>query len=216
VSETSGDASCVRVVYHPSNDHSTLAEIQRKVVKRGKRSTISQLLHVRRDKEMTTAWKLDLNKFLHFFNVLSAVHRYLWPLLTFSSQTKLGTNTHTTIPDIRHDVANIHTVVSDVHCNTSNTNTTVSEVRNGITSTRTIASSAHRHMLKSCGDADSQNRPVSTTRTLSPTDGLPLPRLTLGQRPQLQMNSLSNISIQCTWRIIGKFARNHSQCSLRR
>jgi len=164
---------------------------------------------------MTTAWKLDLNKFLHLFNVLSAVHRYLWPLLTFS-QTKLGTNTHTTIPGIRHDVANTHTVVSDVHCNASNTNTTVSEVRNGITNTRTIGYGAHRHMLKSCEDTDSRNRLVSTTRTLPPTDGLPLPRLTLGQRPQLQMNSMSNISIQCTWGITGKFARNHSRCSLRR
>jgi hypothetical protein len=50
-------------------DRSTLGEIQREIIKKGKRSAVSRLLHAKNDKEMIAAWKLDLNKILLIFNV---------------------------------------------------------------------------------------------------------------------------------------------------
>jgi hypothetical protein len=49
----------------------TLAEIQGKVVKRGKRNHVSRLFHAKNDKEAIAAWRQDLNKILHIFNVRS-------------------------------------------------------------------------------------------------------------------------------------------------
>ena len=54
-------------------DRSTLADIQRKVIKKGKRNAISRLIHAKNDKEMIAAWKSDLNKILLVFNVRSVV-----------------------------------------------------------------------------------------------------------------------------------------------
>ena len=54
-------------------DRSTLAEIQRKIIKKGKRNPVARLLHAKNDKELIAAWKLDLNKILLIFNVRSVV-----------------------------------------------------------------------------------------------------------------------------------------------
>jgi hypothetical protein len=54
-------------------DRSILAEIQRKIIEKGKRNPVSRLLHAKNDKEMIAAWKSDLNKILLVFNVRSVV-----------------------------------------------------------------------------------------------------------------------------------------------
>jgi hypothetical protein len=54
-------------------DHSMLAEIQREIIKKGKRNVVSRLLHAKIDKETIAAWKSDLNKILLVFNVSSVV-----------------------------------------------------------------------------------------------------------------------------------------------
>jgi hypothetical protein len=54
-------------------DRSTLAEIQRKIIRKGKRNAVTRLLHAKNDKETIAAWKLDLNKILLIFNVRSVV-----------------------------------------------------------------------------------------------------------------------------------------------
>jgi hypothetical protein len=51
----------------------TLAEIQSKVIEKGKRNVVSRLFHVKSDKETIAAWKSDLNKILLVFNVRSVV-----------------------------------------------------------------------------------------------------------------------------------------------
>jgi hypothetical protein len=72
---------------------STLAEIQRKIIKKGKRNMVSRLLHAKKDREMITAWKSDLTKILLVFNVRSvAVVRLL---LTIHFQTEFALNTQT-------------------------------------------------------------------------------------------------------------------------
>ena len=62
---------------------------------------------------MTSAWKSDLNRVLHVFNVCSATS--VWPPLTVHSQTELSMNTHIVVTDIRQDVVNTRTIVSDIH-----------------------------------------------------------------------------------------------------
>jgi predicted YcjX-like family ATPase len=52
-------------------DRSTLGEIQEKVIKKGKRNTVSRLFHAKIDKETIAAWKSDLGKVLLIFNVRS-------------------------------------------------------------------------------------------------------------------------------------------------
>ena len=47
----------------------TLAEIQRKVVKQGKRNVASRLVHAKGDKGKIVAWTQDLLRVLNIFNV---------------------------------------------------------------------------------------------------------------------------------------------------
>ena len=51
--------------------HSTLAEIQRKIIKKSKRNSVCRLLYAKSDKEMIAGWKSDLSKILLVFNVRS-------------------------------------------------------------------------------------------------------------------------------------------------
>jgi hypothetical protein len=94
-------------------DRSMLAEIQKKIVEKGKRNSASRLLHAKNDKEMIAAWKSDLNKVLLVFNVRSVVA--VWLPITDYSQTELALNTHTIVSGMDHNVANTHTMVSDIH-----------------------------------------------------------------------------------------------------
>ena len=50
-------------------DRRTLAEVQRKVNKQGKRNTVSRFLHAKDDKDKIIAWKQDLVRVLNVFTV---------------------------------------------------------------------------------------------------------------------------------------------------
>ena len=54
-----------------SVDRRTVAEIERKIVEQGQRNVFSRFFHAKEDKEAMAAWKLDLNRILHIFNVCS-------------------------------------------------------------------------------------------------------------------------------------------------
>jgi len=95
----------------PLNPRS-VAEIQKNIVKRGKRSPVSRLFHAKDDEEAIAARKLELSRILHVFNVRSVTS--VWSSLTVRFQTELSINTHVVVSDIRHDVVNTHTIVSDV------------------------------------------------------------------------------------------------------
>ena len=43
--------------------------MERKIVKMSRRNVVSRLLRAKNDKEAITAWRRDLNKVLHIFNV---------------------------------------------------------------------------------------------------------------------------------------------------
>ena len=59
------------MVHQNALNPSTVAEIQRRLVKRDKRNPISRLLRAKNDKNAITAWRLDLNGILQVFNVRS-------------------------------------------------------------------------------------------------------------------------------------------------
>ena len=140
-------------------DCRTVTEIQRKVVKQSKRKAVSRLFHAKNDKETIVAWKSDLNRILHVFNVSSTA--FVWPQLTVFSQTELSINTHVVVSDIHHDVVNTQTIVSDVHQGVINTHSVVSELHQNVASTRTIVADIHRAVVESLGEADSKYRSVS-------------------------------------------------------
>ena len=60
------------VAYRAVN-RSTVAGIQEKIIEKRGRNWLSQLANAKNDKETITAWKLDLNRILHVFNVRSAM-----------------------------------------------------------------------------------------------------------------------------------------------
>ena len=136
-----------------------VAKIQRKVVKRGGRNAVSRLLQARDDKEAIAAWRLDLHRILHVFNVRAEV--YVRPrVLSVDFQTELAINTNVVVSDIYHDVVNTQTVVSDVRQGIVNTHVIVSELQHSVTSTHTIVSDIHRTIAKSQETADVKNLPV--------------------------------------------------------
>ena len=56
---------------HRSLNRRTLAEMQRKVDKRGKRNAVSRFILAKGDKDKIAAWKQDLVRVLQVFNVCS-------------------------------------------------------------------------------------------------------------------------------------------------
>ena len=133
-----------------------MAEIQRNIVKRGKRNAISQRFHEKDDNKAITTWRSDLNGILHVLNVRSVTSG--WQSLTSRSQTELERNTHV---DIRHDLANTHAMVSDVHHGPPNANIIVLDVRGDASNTPAMDFDILRNALKTPEDTKSQNPAVS-------------------------------------------------------
>ena len=146
-----------------------MAAIQRRIAKQSKRNAILRHLHAKNDKEKITAWRLDLIRILHVFNV-----RYIasvWLLLTPNFQTELTINTHVTVSEIHHDVVNTHTIVS--------------ELEHNVTSTQIMVSDIHRTVVKGQEGGGASNLLVSGTRAELITEQHSLlPRLKPGQQPE--------------------------------
>ena len=53
------------------------------IIKQSKRNAISQYFHAKNDKDKIAAWRSDLNRILHIFNVRSIVS--VWLLLNLHS-----------------------------------------------------------------------------------------------------------------------------------
>ena len=63
---------------------------------------------------MITAWRSDLDRILHVFEVRPIVDLLL-ALLTIHVQTELALHTNVAVSDVRQGVANNHELVSDIH-----------------------------------------------------------------------------------------------------
>jgi hypothetical protein len=78
-----------------------VAAIQKKVVKKSKRNTISRLFHAKDDKDTIANWKQDLNRILHIFNVRSVGS--VLHLLTVPFQMELSINTNMLVAGIHRN-----------------------------------------------------------------------------------------------------------------
>jgi len=141
-----------------------VAEIQRKIVKRGKRNLISRLFHAKNDKETIATWRLGLNRVLHVFNVRSTI--YTRPVLNVRLQTELGINTHVVVSDIHEDVVNTHTIVSDVHRDVLNAHTIVSEVHHDVTNTHTVVSDIYNDVVNTHNAVSDVHQGVVNTHAI--------------------------------------------------
>ena len=153
----------------------TAEEIQRYIIKWGKRNAISRRYHAKDDKEAIVSWRSDLDGILRVFNVCSATPARR--LLTFGFQTELGTNERATVSDTHQNAAGKRTTVSNVHDDSSNTediipdvrhgapgtNLIVSSVRSDVANTPTVVSDVHCNKLKSHEGVAGRSQAVSTT-----------------------------------------------------
>ena len=65
---------------YPGDNCRTVAGIQRKIIRWGKRHAVSRVLHAKDEKDTIAAWKQDFNRILQVFNVRSVGSA--WYLLT--------------------------------------------------------------------------------------------------------------------------------------
>ena len=95
-------------------DCRTVAQIQRSAVEPDRRNFFSRILNQNKDKDAIAAWRSELDRIVHVFEVRSTVQSLL-TLLTVHLQTELAIQTHVAVTDIREDVANTRELVSDMH-----------------------------------------------------------------------------------------------------
>jgi hypothetical protein len=91
-----------------------VAQIQRSVVEPNKRNPISRFFHAKKDKATVAAWRSDLDRILHVFEVRSTDHSLVTPL-TDHLQTELALHTHVAVSDVRGLVSDIHRAVVKGH-----------------------------------------------------------------------------------------------------
>ena len=98
---SASDAHCARFTYHTLNRRA-VAEIQRKVVKKWKQDTFSKTIHAKKGKKEIAAWRADLERALHTFNVRSVSPT--WQLLITSLQAEITANIDGMVLSIHHNV----------------------------------------------------------------------------------------------------------------
>ena len=145
-----------------------MAQIQRSVVEPDKRNLLSRILNPKKDKDAIAAWRSELDRIVHVFEVCSTV-RSLPTLLTVHLQIELALHTHIAVSNVREDVG--HGVVV---------------IREDIANTHELVSDMHRTLLKDKEGADSRNKTVGNHGVLFVLQKfLRLPRLKPGLQFQL-------------------------------
>ena len=122
-----------------------MAQIQRSAVEPKKLNPISRISYAKKDEATIAAWRSDLDRILHIFEVHSVVNS-LPTLLTVHLQTELALHTHVVVSDIREGVTNTHEIVSDI--------------REGFANTHELVSDMHRTLLKDQQGVDTRNQTV--------------------------------------------------------
>jgi hypothetical protein len=122
-----------------------MGEIERNIVKQGKRNAICRLVRAKSDKRRVTDWNTNLDGILQALNVHPATS--VLPSLNSRTQTELTTRTPVMTSNTRHEAVNTLTIVSDVHNDVSNTHLTVSEVHATATNTHTTIASIRNDVV---------------------------------------------------------------------
>ena len=110
-----------------------------------KRNFISRIFNAKKDKDTVAAWRSELDRIVHVFEVRSALHS-LPALLIVHLQTELAIHTHLAVSDVREDVGDIRGGVVDI--------------REDVANTRELVSDIHRTMLKGQEGVDNRNNMV--------------------------------------------------------
>ena len=119
-----------------------VAQIQRSVVEPDKRNIFSRILNPKKDKDAIAAWRSELDRIVHVFEVCSTVCS-LPTLLTVHLQMELALHTNVAVSNVREDVG--HGVVV---------------IREDIANTHELVSDMHRTLLKSQEGVDGMNQTV--------------------------------------------------------
>ena len=119
-----------------------MAQIQRSVAEPDKRNIFSRILNPNKDKEAIAAWRSELDRIVHVFEVCSTV-RSLPTILTVHLQIELALHTNVAVSNVREDVG--HGVVA---------------IREDIANTHELVSDMHRTLLKSQEGVDGVNQTV--------------------------------------------------------
>ena len=91
-----------------------MAQIQKSAVEPDNRNLLSRIFNTKSDKDRVAAWRSDLDRILHIFEVRLTVYS-LPALFTVHHQTELALHTHIAVSDICEDVANARELIADVH-----------------------------------------------------------------------------------------------------
>jgi hypothetical protein len=96
--------------------------------------------HTKTDKGTISAWRQELDRILHVFNVRFIPLSPPLLIIRFHFQTEIAINTHAAVSDVRQDISNTRNIASDVLVGVANTHAIVSGVRYDIANTHNIAS----------------------------------------------------------------------------
>ena len=129
-----------------------MAQIQRSAVEPDKQNFISRIFNAKKDKETVAAWRSELDRIVHIFEVRSALH-FLPALLIVYLQTELAIHTHLAVSDVREDVGDIRVDVGGIRGG-------VVDIREDVANTRELVSDMHRTMLKGQEGVDHRNQMV--------------------------------------------------------
>ena len=150
-----------------------MAQIQRSAVEPDKRNFISRIFNARKDKDAVAAWRSELDRIVHVFEVRSLLHS-LPALLIVHLQTELAIHTHLAVSDVREDVGDIRVDVGDIREDVGDIRENVGDIRGGVVdirggvvdiredvaNTRELVSDIHRTMLKGQEGIDNRNNMV--------------------------------------------------------
>ena len=129
-----------------------MAQIQRSAVEPDKRNYVSRIFNPKKDKDAVAAWRSELDRIVHVFEVRSPLHS-LPALLIVHLQTELAIHTHLAVSDVREDVGDIRVDVGDIRGG-------VVDIREDVANTRELVSDIHRTMLKGQEGVDNKNNMV--------------------------------------------------------
>ena len=113
-----------------------MADIQRRVDEKNGRNLVSRAFNAQSDKDAIVAWKEDLNRTLHVFNVRSLNSKRNSLIVSF--QTELSIDTNATVTDSHLEATKIRREVTDMHKEVTNMRQAVLEIKEGVLNKRSL------------------------------------------------------------------------------
>ena len=143
-----------------------MARIQESAVEPDKRNSLSRIFNAKNDKGTVAAWRSDLDRILHVFEVRTTDHS-LPTLLKVRLQTELALHTHAAVSNVHEVVANTqgvvantHGVVANIHEVVANTHEAVANTHEVVANASELISDIHRTILKDQEGVGSRNQMV--------------------------------------------------------